>query len=82
MKFSDIGTWINHRLREPSTYIGLSLVVNGVGAMAKLDAAPAVADGINQVGVPLSQGDWTTALLLAAGGIAGIVVKEKGKKAP
>ena len=67
------------RLREPSTYLGAALAVQGVGSIAKAHEAPAIADALNGVGHAVASGaDPVTAGIMALAGIAGVFLKEKG----
>tara|TARA_R110002110_G_scaffold1531_9_gene6844 strand:- start:1844 stop:2071 length:228 start_codon:yes stop_codon:yes gene_type:complete len=71
--------WLLARLREPTTYSGLALVVAGVGNLAKINEAPAIAQAIEHAGAPLSSGDWTTGTMLILGGVLAATLREKGK---
>lgn len=75
-----ITNWLSDRKKEPTTYIGLALLVQGVGALAKIDDAPMIADTIHQAATPLAAGDYAGAGTLLLGGILGMLMREKGKK--
>jgi hypothetical protein len=71
--------WLKKRLAEPSTYIGLSLLMQGIGTLGKMDHTAVIADAIQTAGASLAHGDYTTGAALLVGGILGIFMKEKGK---
>lgn len=71
--------WLKKRMNEPTTYMGLALVLNGVGTLGKIDEAPAIADAIVNAAGPLSSGDYGTAVSLILGGLLGVLMREKGR---
>lgn len=71
---------IINRLKEPSTYLGLALVVKGVGSLAKLDHAEQAADVLQGAAEPLARGDYATGLALLLGGLLGVFLPERKKK--
>jgi hypothetical protein len=74
--------WLQDRLREGSTWAGLSAVMMGVGQLGKVNEAPAVSDALTNVGTAISQGvPWWQALMFGAAGAAiAIADGKKGKK--
>lgn len=70
--------WLKHRAKEPSTYVGLAAVVTGVGQLAKINEAPAIADAVTNAAPSLAAGDWTTGLMVVLAGLAGVFLREKG----
>ncbi|PKQ07301.1 MAG: hypothetical protein CVT72_03730 [Alphaproteobacteria bacterium HGW-Alphaproteobacteria-11] len=72
--------WLKDRAKEPTTYVGLSAAIYGLGTLAKVNEAPAVADAVSTAAPALAAGDWATGLLLLIGGALAAVMKEKGGK--
>ncbi len=72
--------WLKKRFQEPSTYMGLSLVISGAGVLGRIDEADAVAGALAQAGNDLAAGNWQIALPLLIGGIFGAFMGEKGGK--
>lgn len=70
--------WLMDRLREPSTYAGLSAFAYGVGTLGKINEAPAVAHAIDAAGGALSGGQWGVGLATLIGGVFAAFMKEKG----
>lgn len=70
--------WLRKRGGEPTTYIGLALLVQGLGALTKMNEAPIIADSITAAAEPLAQGDYATAATALIGGLLAIVMREKG----
>jgi hypothetical protein len=69
---------LKERLREPSTYAGLSMLTLGIGALGKINEAPAVAGAIEQAAPALSSGDWVTGAGTMLFALASIFLREKG----
>ena len=72
-------SWLKKRINEPTTYMGLALVLNGFGTLGKIDEAPAIADAITAAANPMASGDYTTAATLIMGGLLGVLMREKGR---
>ena len=70
--------WLNKRRKEPTTYLGLSALAYGLMTVFKADGAEEVAQTIQTVAEPLASGDYTNAIVLSIGGIAGMFMSEKG----
>lgn len=70
--------WLKKRGAEPTTYIGLALLVNGIGMLGKINEGPFIADAITAAAEPLAQGDYATATTALIGGLLAIVMREKG----
>lgn len=70
--------WLKDRAKEPTTYLGTALVISGVGHLAKINEAPAVADAISNAAPALAAGDWASGLGLVLMGILGAFMREKG----
>ncbi|MBX3495664.1 MAG: hypothetical protein KF769_05415 [Parvibaculum sp.] len=70
--------WLKKRLAEPTTYLGLSASIYGVGMLGKVNEAPAVADAISTAAPALAAGDYVTGIALIVGGALGAFLKEKG----
>jgi len=64
------------RWKEPSTYAGLAAIIGGVGAIAKVHEAPAIADAVNNAAVPLASGDWKVGLAMILTGALGVFLRE------
>lgn len=71
--------WLKKRLSEGSTYAGLGLAVAGIGQLAKVNEAPAIAEAITTAGPAAAAGDWVSAAMIIAGSLA-MLLKEKGGK--
>ncbi len=70
--------WIKRRLKEPSTILGLSAVIGGVGTILKADYVPEIAKVVEVTAEPLSQGDYQAAITLSLGGLMAMFMSEKG----
>ncbi|MCW5728158.1 hypothetical protein [Parvibaculum sp.] len=70
--------WLKARLKEPTTYLGLSAVIYGGGTLAKVNEAPAIADAVANAAPALSTGDYATGITLLLGGLLGAFMREKG----
>lgn len=70
--------WLLQRLKEPTTYLGLSASIYGVGMLGKIDEAPALADAVSTAAPALAAGDYVTGIALIVGGALGAFLKEKG----
>ena len=70
--------WLKKRAAEPTSYIGLALLVQGLGALGKINEAPIIADSITAAAEPLARGDYTTAGTAIIGGLLAILMREKG----
>lgn len=69
--------WLKQRKNEPTTYIGLALLLQGAGAIGQFEQAPALADTITAAAEPLARGDYATAITLVLGGLLGVFMREK-----
>jgi hypothetical protein len=72
--------WFSKRLKEPTTYIGLALLINGFGSIFKISEAQDVADAVANSSGSLASGDVVTGAAILIGGLAGVFMKEKGNK--
>ncbi len=72
--------WFKKRAAEPTSYIGLALLVQAIGTLTKMNEAPAIADAIHSAAEPLARGDYATAGTVAVGGLLAILMREKGGK--
>jgi len=72
--------WFLKRLREPSTMIGLGVAVGGIGQVAKIEEAPAIAETLVQSAPAFAGGDYVTGIGLLLGGVFGAFMKEKGDR--
>ena len=72
--------WLMDRLREPSTWAGLSSLTLGVGAIAHVNEAPAIASAVQHSASSFTSGNWLGGAVALLGGIASIFVSEKGGK--
>lgn len=72
--------WLKDRAKEPTTYIGLSLIVQAIGMLAKVSEAPMIADSIAGAAEPLARGDFATGGAALLGGILAVMMREKGRK--
>lgn len=64
------------RLKEPSTYAGISSIILGVGMIADINEAPALATAVSQATPAIVSNDWFGALFIFLGGLA-TILKEK-----
>jgi len=73
--------WLKNRAREASTYGGLGLITLGLGDLFRINEAPAIADGLNQVAGLVAQtgGLNLYGVALTALGVLGTILKEKGQ---
>jgi hypothetical protein len=67
------------RLREPSTYAGLAAVVMGVGEVAKVKEAPAIADALIG-GAPAMAHDPVTGGLMLLAGLLAMLLRDRGDR--
>lgn len=65
------------RFREPSTYAGLGAVILGAGQLFNLEQASQISTLVIQAGTRITSGDYVTAGVTVALGLAAIFVKEK-----
>lgn len=70
--------WLKKRAAEPTSYIGLALLVQAIGTLTKMNEAPAIAEAIQSAADPLARGDYATAGTVAIGGLLAILMREKG----
>lgn len=71
--------WFKKRANEPTTYLGLSALITGLGYLFKIEEAPIVADTLTQSAQTLAAGDYITPAGLLIGGILGIIKSEKAQ---
>lgn len=69
---------MKERLKEPSTYVGLSAILIGLGQMFDIDEAPVVAETLTAAIPQIITGNWMGMLMVLLGGI-GVMLREKGK---
>lgn len=72
--------WLKKRASEATTWLGLAFIIQGVGAVGKINEAPYVADAITAAAQPLASGDYTTAATAIIGGLLAVLMREKGNK--
>jgi len=72
--------WLKKRLAEPSTAVGLTVAIAGVGQLAKIDEAPAIAEAVGAAAQVAGAGDYTGGAVLLIGGLLGAFLGEKGKR--
>jgi hypothetical protein len=72
--------WLKKRSKEATTYLGIALIVEGVGNLAKIDEAHSIAGAVQAAAPSLSAGDWTTGILGLVMGIGGVLMKQKAAK--
>lgn len=72
--------WLKKRSKEATTYMGIALIVEGVGNLAKIDEAGTVSSAVKAAAPSLSAGDWTTGILALVMGIGGVLMKQKEAK--
>ena len=69
--------YLKQRISERSTWLGLGLAIGGIGQVAKIDEAPAVAQVVTDHGPALAlaalRGDWATLAQLAVGVVLAIL---------
>jgi hypothetical protein len=71
---------IKERLEEPSTFIGLGVIIAALAPILKWDEGEQIGEVVQSVAVPAASGDWLTTASLLIGGIFGVFLKEKGSK--
>ncbi len=54
--------WLKDRMGEPSTYAGLAAILAGVGQLADINEAPAIADAITNAAPLALSGNWVGAV--------------------
>lgn len=74
-------TWLKKRLAEPTTYIGAGFLAHGALVLTKADPqhTAVVTETIAQVATPISQGDYTAAIISVMSGLIGVLMSEKAK---
>lgn len=70
---------ILERLREPSTFAGLSAITLGLGEVARINEAPAVASTIAHAGEQAITGNFIGAGVALFTGLFAIFMKEKSR---
>jgi len=76
--------YLMKRVKEPSTWAGLSALIFGIGTVAKADGMPEIAGVVENVGNIVTAGGGSTDALLSGGvaflaGVASIFMGEKDK---
>lgn len=71
---------IKQRLREPTTYLGISALIMGLGQILDINEAHTVAKTVQGAAEPLASGDYATGGALLLSGILGMFMSEKGQK--
>ncbi len=71
--------WLKKRIQEPSTILGLAIILQGIGTATKDDHIPQIAAQIGQQADTIASGDWTTGAAIIMAGVLGILMKEKGE---
>jgi len=72
--------WLKKRSTEPTSYMGLAMLITSVGTILKADYVPEIGNLVAQSAETLASGDYNTAITLGVGGLLGILMKEKGEK--
>lgn len=72
--------WLKKRSTEPTSYMGLAMLITSIGTIFKADYVPEIGGLIAQSAEPLASGDYTTAATIGLGGLLGLFMAEKGKK--
>ena len=72
--------WFKDRVSEPSSYTALSLLIGAGGILGKMNEAPQIAQAVQASGQHFSTGDYVTGGLFLVTALAGIFMREKGKK--
>lgn len=72
-------SFLKKRMAEPTTYLGLALIVKGVGSLGRLDGATETATALEHAAEPLARGDYSTGIALLLGGLMGVFMSEKKK---
>lgn len=72
--------WIKRRSKEPTTFIGLALLIQAVGVLTKAHGVPEVATQLSQAAEPLAAGDYASAATIGLGALMGILMKEKADR--
>lgn len=72
--------WLKKRFAEPTTYLGLAMLMQAAGMLGKINEAPVIADSITAAAEPLARGDYATGSAALIGGLLAIVMREKGGK--
>ncbi len=73
-------SYLKNRLKEPSTYTAMSLLIGAAGILGKIKEAPEIAQAVDASGHQFSTGDYVGGGLFLFGALMGIFMKEKGGK--
>lgn len=69
--------WLKDRAKDPATYLGVGLLIEGMGNLAKVKEATDISDAVQAAAPSLVQGDWSTGLLALVMGVAGIFMRSR-----
>lgn len=73
--------FLKKRFSEPSTFVGLGMATLGIGQVAKISEAPAIADAITGTGQAIAAGmDPITAAVVGLAGLVAAFMKDPGSK--
>lgn len=65
-----------NRIKEPSTWAGVSSILLGLGSIFNVHEAPLVADAVTSAAPSFISGNWMSGLLVLFGSAA-VILKEK-----
>lgn len=66
------------RWKEPSTWAGAGLVITGIGQIAKINEAPAIAEAVQSAASRIASGDWL-GVAMAAFGALSVILREESR---
>lgn len=69
--------WLKDRFSSPNTWIAVSLLMQAIGIIGKVNEAPVIADAVASAAGPLSAGDYSTASVAIGSAVLGLILKEK-----
>lgn len=67
------------RWKEPSTYAGVGLIVTGLGQVASINEAPAIAGAIEAAAPHIATSNWVGVAMALFGAFA-VMLREKGER--
>lgn len=71
--------WLKKRSKEPSTFIGLALLIQAIGVLVKADGVDMLAGAVTEAAQPLASGDYIGAASIGLGGLMGVLMREKSQ---
>jgi hypothetical protein len=73
-----MSNWFKRRAREGSTWAGLAAAIFGIGEIAKVKEAGAIAEAVGKAGeVMVSGGDWKVGVTVGIGGLIAALLPDR-----